>query len=266
MTPLIQQLNENNVALKDGDFVYFGPLFRGSTDPTIGGDPFYRLPIRTDRRPRDTLPIDAHLFNVLFEMVHGVKNIRSRCVFGTPEYETASYYGNGEGGTGSVSVLLLPRGTKVAYHAGTEDSVDPMLDLITNLRRVSTSSGETIDHIMQMTDPVAVVELINDLIEQLGEQDQRNTRNIFDHKLNMIKHYKIVTVTADNTNIPSCEYMIFDQPHVYGITFSKLSEYAGESLQSDDNTPLDDDGEPMMDYALADQAFDIIKRIVSNER
>lgn len=262
MTSLLAQLSESFSNVKQGDFVYFGPLFRGSREQ-FTGDPFYKLPIRTDRKPRDSGVLDTHLFNLLFELQHGVKNIRNRCIFGTPDYHAATSY-TGTFAGGAVSVLLLPKGTKIAFNPEVEDSGDPVDSIPALLANVKTSTGETIESALSLTDPVSVIELIHDLAENLDEDKKSRLEHELRECQKNIKGYKVIEVVNDTPNIPFCEYMIFDQPFVYAITIDELAKH--NTYDGDDEAPIDDYGMPVdnNEYAVVENAFDIIKGIVAD--
>lgn len=258
---LLTNIIESTTRPRRGDFVYFGPLFRGSSEQ-FTGNPFYQLPIRTDRKPRDSSAVSTHIFNLMFEMVHGIKNIRTRCIFGTPDYHAASVYSNREG---AVSVLLLPKGTKVAYHEDFEDVVNPFGQVIRIISNATTASGETLSTILGVTSPVDALQLMYDLADTLPADAKSNFTQTLNEQVRYIREYKILTITGDNSNIPFCEYMIFDQPHVYAITLDELKKHVGGEYD-DDYMSIDDYGMEVDGSIeqVAEDPFEIIRGIMAD--
>lgn len=99
-------------------------LFRGISEP-IHTLEMVRLPIRTDRRPRDSTYLNQLLFNAAFEMVHGIKDVRTRSMFCLGDFDYAQSYSQPDD-SGNMPVLsVYPlNSSKCAFNEHLNDSIE----------------------------------------------------------------------------------------------------------------------------------------------
>lgn len=205
-------------------------LYRGLTEGRIvePGD-FVRLPIRTDRQPRDATRFAQLVFNALFEETHGVKDIRNRCAFATTDIRSAGAYAYGDP---SMIVKVCPlNASKLAFAPGINDSntftsqVDgPVAD---SLR--AALSPEDYTHLWKHDEFFLGLSLTNS-VQQLQEFIQRIKPKLspsgfdtFVHAIDNLKAhiqsaYKVVTASEVDDIPDDTEVMVFDAPYFYATS------------------------------------------------
>lgn len=95
------------------------PLFRGTRD--YRDQQFVKMPIRTDRRPKDSSSMATSAFNYMFERATGIPQIRNITTYITPKLSTAMDYGD--------PFLVFPmNGTKYLKGHGINDLYSDLFD------------------------------------------------------------------------------------------------------------------------------------------
>lgn len=82
------------------------PLFRGTKREFAPGTEWT---LRTDRKPLHTDVTASNLYNLMMEILHGIPNIRSKCLYTSTSYKAAEYYGS------NVYFVLPPNNSTYIY-------------------------------------------------------------------------------------------------------------------------------------------------------
>lgn len=224
-------LCEDETELAQREAVMDSVLLRGVTRPLTWNVPFVKIPIRTDRKPRDSTAMGTTLFNAAMETAHGVKDIRAKSLFATTDVDVATEYAstsdyrtNSETGGEIVRVLPL-KSAKIAFNPKYNDSWKAIEDMEiacqkagVDLKKFFTHDGQLVNN---TTDSLAVIKF---LMQQLPPEEQAKAKAGFDAAVQIARGYTVTSATQSNHIPDSTEVMVFDAPYYYA-TESEYEPY-----------------------------------------
>lgn len=207
-------------------------LYRGMTGQVETTD-IFRIPIRTDRRPRNAENADQIIFNAFFEMEHGIKDIRSRAMFCTNSFNDAKPYAGGEG-EGSVVKVYPLKSAKIAFKPGSPDSLSLLDDLghsfksilrsMFNIQHPKRANVSRLIHQLNngaVTNCLQQVNAVVTELKELADGDEKMLRIIqsgLERCRNFVQPYRVISATQVAEALPNSngvELMIFDAPYFY---------------------------------------------------
>lgn len=235
-------------------------LYRGITGQLETSE-MVRIPIRTDRRPRNSFMSMQILFNAFFEMAHGDKDIRSRSIFATTSYHDASPYTSGidSYGSGGQVVRVFPLKTaKAAYITKYRDSLDFIEGVgegfIRELKQLFGKDSD-MDRLGEVSRQIHTIregsgenclEQLNKVvnhIKTLCKTDDERSRleHAIQTGVGAVSQYTVVPATQlTNLGSDEVEVMIFDAAYFYAKAHTQNDE--DETISGYD---VDDDGIPL---------------------
>lgn len=249
----IHFLIENESESAEREAVMDCHLYRG-TDAQVDTTDMVRIPIRTDRRPRNTEHAAHVIFNAFFEMAHGVKDVRARTMFCSTSWLDASAYSSSPTSNGNgVTLRVYPLKTaKIAFIPGQRDSLDDIEGLgirFTRSLKELFLKDDNMDR-MSVVSKKAVYELnngpVDNCLEQVNaaldairdvctEEELPKVDAIVQLCIRTISTYQVVPASNITQALGGndAELMVFDAPYFYA------------QIQPGDRfADIDDDGIP----------------------
>lgn len=245
----VQFLFESEQESAEREAVMDCHLYRGITGALETSD-VIRIPIRSDRRPRNASYSDQIIFNAFFEMVYGIKDIRSRAMFCTTEFKDAAPYARDDSGPsgGSVVRVFPLKSSEIAYTPGVPDSLDlvesigeTFLAAIRHLAVIDPDEEKISKYrqligVLNNGDVVNCLEQLNRVINSLNtligdnEKGQIRLKEALDECKDALKHYHIESATAlSHIGSNGVEIMVFNAPYFYAQLITE------DNLFSDDD-------------------------------
>lgn len=237
-------------------------LYRGTPDP-VDAENMIRIPIRTDRRPRDAEHSAQIIFNAFFEMAHGVKDVRSRSMFCSTSWLDATAYTSDSYGHGSTLRVYPLKTGKAAFIQDKRDSLDYIegigIRFIRSLKELFgkdeeferlTLISQKVVHALNNGPVENCLEQVNTALDAVRkvctEQELPAIEKIIQMGVQSVSPYQIVQatelaqITARGSDL---ELMIFDAPYFYAqVQRGDPFSYDDETISGQD---VDDDGIPL---------------------
>lgn len=216
-------------------------LYRGLTD-TLDTAEIIRMPIRTDRRPLNSSYLAQIVFNAMFELEYGIKDIRSRTMFCTTDLSDAKWYSQESASIrgGAVARVFPLKTSKIAYKPGSPDSLDLVTVLGTTFGGMITNAGRldpdrtkegAYGDLRQSThnsDVTNCLDQINSIMAKLKALIGQNEKILafvdveFTRCKEVIKGYEIKPASAlSSIESEELEIMVFDAPYYYAKNYYK---------------------------------------------
>lgn len=201
-------------------------LYRGLTKPLESPT---KLPIRTDRRPRDSSLYETVLFNIGFELTYGVADIRNRCIFAATDIDDAFPYtvNHDENTSGSVVEARPLKQAKVAWKPGIADSVaalDGLTPMYHNFGQKHEAALGLLDGIRDLIEHDGMIngrQILQQAlagIDYITDGDRAElTRLLTEQLKEAVGGYQVVSANSQPRIPEGVEVMIFDAPYYWAI-------------------------------------------------
>lgn len=199
---------------------YKAGLLRGSA--TKG--PIIQIPIRQDRKPRDSTMVASVLFNYWIEKALGIPNVRFRCLYATQSYTVACEYGD------TVYCLMPENQATVVYHPGVSDSLEVLEQIDMEMKELN---GDFINNsTLSVTDSaeVSVQKIIDALDPELVPQFNTLLQNP-PEAFNEYVAVKAGNLTPNSGASP--EFMILGVGSVMGLDAQLLHDHLNPEIRGD---------------------------------
>lgn len=239
-------------------------LYRGTADPIETYD-MVRIPIRTDRRPRNAEHSAQIIFNAFFEMAHGVKDVRTRAMFCSSSWLDASAYTSGSDSYGAGAVLrVYPLKTaKAALIRDSRDSLDfiegigiqfvrSLKELFSrdeDMKRLTVVSQKVV-HALNNGPVDNCLEQVNAALDAVKavctEEELPKIEAIIQKGTSQVSMFAVVPAEKIAWAIgnSTSEVMIFDAPYFYG-KIQKGDRWPDLDDETISGQDVDDDGIPL---------------------
>ncbi len=189
-----------------------------------------KLPIRVDRRPRDSSADESVVFDIAFQMLYSEPDIRRRCAFATTDVDTASFYTTNQTSftNGSLVECRPLKTSTIAWHPNVSDSAMMLGERVFAAYRESHNRApEVLDAISDMAnlDGVTSSQGILDKALNTIHENEALTKEDRDHLVENFKRifcselqgYKIAPAASAGKIPEGVEVMIFNAPYYWAV-------------------------------------------------
>lgn len=187
-------------------------LYRGILEGA-NPQPYYEMPIRSDRRPLDSSSSGTAMFNNLFEHFHKVPNVRNQSVFCTTKYGDAVQYTR-MAAPADVVLLLPHKSSTIAYHPHYSDSlrVVEMCDELWSEMDLLAADGAFGDDVVihPRTTPTETLMMYGEKAASWGG----DFSVMFNRTINVMRDYALIKPSQLSGLPTPSELMIFGAPSV----------------------------------------------------
>lgn len=180
-----------------------------------------KMPIRTDRIPRNTSISSSVLFNVGFASKFGEPDIRKRSAYCTTNIDVAHEYSYGTDQVGGIVEVAPLKSSKLAYCAGVSDSIT----VCEQLENQFGGYDETTNHIISLLDESDYSQPSSVLFANACKEAGASQEHI-DHFTAVIEQVlsKYTIIPAGPVSASDVEVMLFGADYYYAVPVEGMGD------------------------------------------
>lgn len=209
----------------------------------------FKEPIRTDRISRSHAFFQTHAFNMAFEEMYGIPNLRNRAAFVTNVPKAANFYG-------TLHFAFIPDGAKMVYRPQRSDTMSTLSSVGLETKQF-IRQHTNLDAMFKFAELMGDVDVATNLntlkpaIDEILKGSSITSEDVFKYAIQQTKSLIGDYQVAPPSAIPSIptngeygtEVMVIDTPCVYLVS-TKLAAHitgvpVGSNYQSMYNELLD---------------------------